>query len=61
MSVELRVRLTNAEAAAVLRSEGFSNGRGIKKSVALQTAQMKIIGGIASGVPVSQGKDGGNE
>ena len=47
MSVEIHIRLSEAEAAAVLRSEGFSNGWGVVKSIALQTAELKIIGAIA--------------
>lgn len=45
--VEIMLRLTDNEARAVLRSEGFSNGHGVRKSQALQLAEMKIIGAIS--------------
>lgn len=48
MAIEFRVRLSQREAEAVLRSDGFSNGRGVRLSQALQMAQMKIIGAIVS-------------
>jgi len=43
MSVEITVKLTNAEAEAVLRSEGLSNGWGIRKSKSLQSAEKKLL------------------
>lgn len=48
--IEVTIRLTDREADAVLRSEGFSNGHGVRLSQALQSAQMKVIGAIASAV-----------
>lgn len=46
MSVLITVLLADREADAVLRSEGFSNGYGVIKSVPLKTAEAKIIGAI---------------
>lgn len=46
MSVTITVTLTNAQAKAVLNSEGFTNGYGCKKSLALGFAQLRIIGAI---------------
>lgn len=43
MSVEITVKLTNAEAESVLKSEGLSNGWGIRKSKALQSAERKLL------------------
>ena len=43
MSVRITVNLTNAEAKAVLNSEGLSNGWGIRKSKTLQSAERKLL------------------
>lgn len=46
MSVQISIQLSEAEADAVLRSEGFSNGWGVRRSHALIRAQGKIIGAV---------------
>jgi hypothetical protein len=48
VSVRVEVTLTNAEAAAVLRSQGLSAGHGVRKSIALQSAEMKLIGAVGA-------------
>lgn len=48
--VEVSFRLTKREAEAVLRSGGFiacPRGYGVRKSQALQLAEMKIIGAVS--------------
>lgn len=46
--MKITLNLTKAEVAAVLRSQGFTNGSGVRKSLALSMAQMKIIGAITA-------------
>jgi hypothetical protein len=46
MSFEVTIKLSTREAEAVLKSEGLSNGWGIRPSKTLQLAEMKIIGAI---------------
>lgn len=49
--VKVTVTLTKREATAILRSEGFTNGHGVKQSNDLRAAQMKVIGAIAAATP----------
>jgi len=44
--IEVTVRLTKSEALAILKSEGFTSGWGIRKSIALQKAEMKMMGAV---------------
>lgn len=46
--MRITLSLTKREAGAVLRSQWFTNGTGVRKSVALEEAQMKIIGAISA-------------
>jgi hypothetical protein len=46
MSVEITVKLTNAEAEAVLKSEGLHNGWGVRKSKSLKSAENKLLDAI---------------
>jgi hypothetical protein len=41
-AVNIELTLTKREAAAIMRSKGFSNGYGIARSAALQAAEMKL-------------------
>lgn len=50
MSVRFSVTLTNAEAKAVLGSEGLTSGYGIKRSIPLRSAELKLIGAIQESV-----------
>lgn len=43
MSINFCIRLSDAEAQAVLRSEGFTNGPGIIRSKPLLSAEKKLI------------------
>lgn len=45
--VEVTIKLTNEMARAVLRCEGFSNGHGVRKPLALMVAEERIVGAIA--------------
>ena len=44
---EIVLNLTKREIEAVLRSRGFTNGNGVIRSQALQSAEMKIIGALS--------------
>lgn len=50
MSIRVEVTLSNREALAVLKSAGLSAGHGVKMSLALRKAEMKLIGAISSAV-----------
>lgn len=44
--IEMTVKLIDEQAQAVLRSEGLSNGYGVRKSMALQQAEDRLLGSI---------------
>lgn len=44
--IRINVSLSDAQAQAILRSEGFSNGWGIGKSKALQSGEEKLMDAI---------------
>ena len=44
--MKVTINLTKAQARAVLNSEGLTRGYGVQKTVALQAAEMRIIGAI---------------
>lgn len=46
MSVEFTIRLSEREAAAVLRADGFDVGMGVHKGVDIRHAAFKINEGI---------------
>jgi hypothetical protein len=46
--IEITVAFTNAEAEAVLRSEGLHNGWGVRKAKALQQAEAKLMDKLES-------------
>lgn len=44
------LNLTEAEAAAILRSEGLHAGHGVRLAIPLQQANLKLIGAVAAAV-----------
>lgn len=46
MSITVTVTLSNAQALAVLKSDGLSRGWGVRKSQALQKAELKLLDAI---------------
>jgi hypothetical protein len=44
--MEVSVKLTRAQALAVLNCDGFSNGHGVRKSQALTQAEDRIVDAI---------------
>lgn len=44
--LKVTINLSKREAEAILRSEGFTNGWGIRKSQSLQSAEAKVVGAI---------------
>lgn len=48
--IEITVRLSQEQAAAIPRSRGFDNGWGVKKAVALKLAEEKVLGAVRAAV-----------